>query len=327
MLFFFSWAPLNLFNIVDLFVNGHEGTSLHETMLILFTIFHFCAMSSVCSNPVMYGFLNENIRTSLAWLGRKLRCCDHNYEDDDGFSLATGIGHSMATLSTFAVGKSGRRGRRGTESTLQSNFFTSPRQSFGNIHNIKRSSSESVNNNINNNGRLSVGSVRIEVYDRFIKEPSIGANNNNKTSNVRIIKNNIDQGSSFSEVEANKKGTIGNSNKTQISQSWPLDSKLCGAGPLLPQSSSWTAVTQIPSKSKLSPLWPKSRQHTSSHILTTLKHSETKSRKTSSISSTFPCSAEFPHPTVSVPKITISSAPSTEDLAAPRRLVMARQGQ
>ena len=29
MLFFFSWAPLNLFNIVDLFVNGHEGTSLH----------------------------------------------------------------------------------------------------------------------------------------------------------------------------------------------------------------------------------------------------------------------------------------------------------
>ena len=72
MIFFFSWAPLNIFNIVDLFVNGNEGTSLHvgifsrffmkvfyimwnpqETMLILFTVFHFCAMSSVCSNPIM----------------------------------------------------------------------------------------------------------------------------------------------------------------------------------------------------------------------------------------------------------------------------------
>ena len=29
MIFFFSWAPLNVFNIVDLFVNGNEGTSLH----------------------------------------------------------------------------------------------------------------------------------------------------------------------------------------------------------------------------------------------------------------------------------------------------------
>merc|ERR1712062_549944 len=53
VVFFFSWAPLNFFNIVDLFVQTTEDPGTQETLLIFFTIFHFFAMSSVCSNPIM----------------------------------------------------------------------------------------------------------------------------------------------------------------------------------------------------------------------------------------------------------------------------------
>ena len=74
-------------------------------------------------------------------------------------------------------------GRRGTAS----------QQSIGNNSNNKRSSGGSVDNNVNNNkrlgsgninnnnGRLSTGSVKIELDDRFIKEPSFGANEKRNT--------------------------------------------------------------------------------------------------------------------------------------------------
>ena len=227
-------------------------------------------------------------------------------------------------------------GRRGTASTLH-NLFTSSQQSIGNVNNIKRSSGGSVDNsvnnnnglgsanNINNNGRLSTGSVKIELDERFIKDPSFGANEKRNTmSKMRITKNNIDQGSSCDSLKlsnnskTDKTGTVGKSNNTQIGKRWSLDLKLSDGSSLLPQSSSWTS-SQIPSKSP----WWKIRQETSAAILTTLKHSETKSRQetsahiltTSKHSETKnrPTSVEFSrNSTVTVPKIRISNSPSTE---------------
>ena len=66
IIFFISWAPLNLFNIIfdifEPFGNTEEDTKL---MLMVFAFCHFSAMTSVCSNPVMYGFLNENFKQSI----------------------------------------------------------------------------------------------------------------------------------------------------------------------------------------------------------------------------------------------------------------------
>ena len=152
----------------------------------------------------------------------------------------------------------------------------------------------------------------------FVKEPSDSVViQNHINENIRSTDNNVDQGSSCDfELNnrrsdksklGNKKGAVGSSNKTKVSKSWPVspDSKMCG-GPPLKSSSSWTSQF---------PIWPKSRQQasfTSPHILTTSKHSETKSRlHTSSIS--FPCSAHFsqrvppPYLKSSVPKIMIST--------------------
>ena len=72
IIFFVSWAPLNLFNIfIDIFepfVDNTEGT---KQMLIIFAVCHLSAMSSVCSNPIMYGFLNENFKQSFHYLIKK----------------------------------------------------------------------------------------------------------------------------------------------------------------------------------------------------------------------------------------------------------------
>ena len=78
IIFFMSWAPLNIFNIVidifEPFQNNEEDT---KVMLLVFACCHLSAMSSVCSNPIMYGFLNENFKQSLHTLMKKYSCI-HN---------------------------------------------------------------------------------------------------------------------------------------------------------------------------------------------------------------------------------------------------------
>ena len=60
LLFCVSWLPLNLFNlIVDIF-DPFDGKS--ETMLVIYAICHMTGMSSACSNPILYGWLNDNFR-------------------------------------------------------------------------------------------------------------------------------------------------------------------------------------------------------------------------------------------------------------------------
>ena len=40
----------------------------HRMLLIIYASCHLLAMTSVCTNPVMYGFLNENFKQSLTSL-------------------------------------------------------------------------------------------------------------------------------------------------------------------------------------------------------------------------------------------------------------------
>lgn len=57
IIFCISWLPLNLYNLIaDL--NNFPTTS--QPMMIGYAVCHMMGMSSACSNPVLYGCLNEN---------------------------------------------------------------------------------------------------------------------------------------------------------------------------------------------------------------------------------------------------------------------------
>lgn len=60
LIFCLSWLPLNLYNVVvDLHNPFGDDT---ETMLVVYAVCHMAGMSSACSNPLLYGWLNDNFR-------------------------------------------------------------------------------------------------------------------------------------------------------------------------------------------------------------------------------------------------------------------------
>lgn len=59
VIFCISWMPLHLFNLIaDLYSNDINFTS--QSLKIAYAICHLMGMSSACSNPVLYGCLNDN---------------------------------------------------------------------------------------------------------------------------------------------------------------------------------------------------------------------------------------------------------------------------
>ncbi|XP_053671930.1 neuropeptide F receptor [Anopheles nili] len=58
LIFGVSWLPLNLFNLfADLYVH-----SITQDIMVAYAICHMVGMSSACSNPLLYGWLNDNFR-------------------------------------------------------------------------------------------------------------------------------------------------------------------------------------------------------------------------------------------------------------------------
>lgn len=67
-----SWMPLNIFNIIADF--KPEILTAIDKQNLVFPICHLLVLSSACTNPVLYGWLNENFRREfLAVLC--CRCC------------------------------------------------------------------------------------------------------------------------------------------------------------------------------------------------------------------------------------------------------------
>ncbi|XP_035777217.1 neuropeptide F receptor-like [Anopheles albimanus] len=58
LIFGISWLPLNLFNLfADLYVHA-----ITQDIMVAYAICHMVGMSSACSNPLLYGWLNDNFR-------------------------------------------------------------------------------------------------------------------------------------------------------------------------------------------------------------------------------------------------------------------------
>ncbi|XP_022232699.2 neuropeptide F receptor isoform X3 [Drosophila obscura] len=63
VIFGVSWLPLNFFNLyADMQRSGSGPTS---NMLVMYAICHMIGMSSACSNPLLYGWLNDNFRCNV----------------------------------------------------------------------------------------------------------------------------------------------------------------------------------------------------------------------------------------------------------------------
>lgn len=77
LVFGLSWLPLNLLNLVgdltDVFNGSHDNT-----FRIIFAVCNLFGCSSACTNPILYGFMNENFRKEFLQVYRhyvdKLKC-------------------------------------------------------------------------------------------------------------------------------------------------------------------------------------------------------------------------------------------------------------
>ncbi|XP_076363829.1 neuropeptide F receptor-like [Tachypleus tridentatus] len=59
LIFGISWLPLNILNVVTDFYYPFQDDSVFR---IVFACCHMIGMSSACSNPLLYGWLNDNFR-------------------------------------------------------------------------------------------------------------------------------------------------------------------------------------------------------------------------------------------------------------------------
>jgi neuropeptide Y receptor len=60
LIFCISWLPLNIFNLAVDYWNPFGED--RQTMMIWYAVCHMMGMSSACSNPLLYGWLNDNFR-------------------------------------------------------------------------------------------------------------------------------------------------------------------------------------------------------------------------------------------------------------------------
>ena len=68
---FFSWLPFSILRIVNEVFLDINNTS--TTMLLLHLVCHLLGVSSICSNPLLYGLLNSNIWKEYSLLVAQLR--------------------------------------------------------------------------------------------------------------------------------------------------------------------------------------------------------------------------------------------------------------
>ncbi|XP_064550753.1 neuropeptide F receptor isoform X3 [Drosophila montana] len=62
IIFGVSWLPLNFFN---LYADLQHPSAVTQRMLVAYAICHMIGMSSACSNPLLYGWLNDNFRSNV----------------------------------------------------------------------------------------------------------------------------------------------------------------------------------------------------------------------------------------------------------------------
>ena len=115
IVFVFSWTPLNIMNILvefqfQMFRNKDIDSSL------AFVVCHMLVLSSACTNPVLYGWLNDNFRKEFMKV-LKCRVCQKEWQCLRK-SQRRAIPTIMLSPEQDCVGTNGcNRGRRPTNSS------------------------------------------------------------------------------------------------------------------------------------------------------------------------------------------------------------------
>lgn len=73
LIFCLSWLPFHVFNIVADFFSPFGDDS--DTMYLVYAACHALGMSSACSNPVLYGWLNDNFRKEFTEIYQTMTPC------------------------------------------------------------------------------------------------------------------------------------------------------------------------------------------------------------------------------------------------------------
>ena len=92
---FTSWLPLNLINIVLTMFDSDESPLFTdvEHLYIAYAMCHLASMTSAISNPVLYGFMNENFMSEFMKIWKKCKHCwqksDNNNANNANFAMET----------------------------------------------------------------------------------------------------------------------------------------------------------------------------------------------------------------------------------------------
>lgn len=102
LIFGISWLPLNLFN---LFADLYLTDSVSQDMMVAYAICHMMGMSSACSNPLLYGWLNDNFRKEFnELLCRKDTSASGSNGNGGGKTLSRKIRTTAAAPEVTQVG-------------------------------------------------------------------------------------------------------------------------------------------------------------------------------------------------------------------------------
>ncbi|KAG5671907.1 hypothetical protein PVAND_002076 [Polypedilum vanderplanki] len=94
LIFGISWLPLNFFNLYTDLYFSMNNTQLTQTTYIIYAACHMAGMSSACSNPLLYGWLNSNFRKEF----NEILCCKKNGNDSYSASQKLRGGESSVVL-------------------------------------------------------------------------------------------------------------------------------------------------------------------------------------------------------------------------------------
>ncbi|XP_067631381.1 neuropeptide F receptor [Eurosta solidaginis] len=99
LIFGISWMPLNAYN---LYADMRSPEALTQRMIVMYAFCHMLGMSSAVTNPVLYGFLNDNFRKEFIEI---IYC---HYKNDTNRALnghSTGSGHSRRKCKQADISK------------------------------------------------------------------------------------------------------------------------------------------------------------------------------------------------------------------------------
>ena len=98
-----SWIPLNVCNLVyDLL--ALYGSKV-ESNKVVYAVCHMVGMSSACSNPILYGWLNDNFRKEFIELLQRLCPCARRRGSGEAVSGAE-RSHGLLLAASQATGRS-----------------------------------------------------------------------------------------------------------------------------------------------------------------------------------------------------------------------------